>query len=322
MVELDLDELRRRLAGAGIANINPLGGGASSLTFRGARAGRAVVIKVAPPGVEPVAHRDVLRQARIIKALAASRVPVPEVLWQDPGNPPRTPPLFVMSHVEGDSVEPLFDGGAPSRDLAERYRNACRAMAALHSLSPTDLGLGGEPVIDPAAEVRRWCETLQTVDASLVPGWQGVRDTLLGCAPMGVGPSVVHGDFRLGNLLAVGARINAVIDWEIWSIGDPRIDAGWFLINCDPETYRRVPASAGMAPPITELAEIYQHELGHEVGDLAWFTALACFKSAATWSLIVKHNRRRRSPRAELEAMAATLPRLLTRTRWIVDQFR
>jgi len=319
MAELDLEELRRRLAGAGVTDINPLAGGASSLTFRGARAGRTVVIKVAPPGVEPVAHRDVLRQARIIKALAATRVPVPEVLWQDPGNPPHTPPLFVMSYVDGDAVEPLFDGYPPTVDLAERYRNACRVMAALHSLSPIDLGLGGEPVIDPATEVRRWCETLQTVDASLVPDWQGVRDALLGCAPTGMAPSVVHGDFRLGNLLAVGARINAVIDWEIWSIGDPRIDAGWFLINCDPDTYQRVPATTGMAPSITELAPIYQQELGHEVGDLAWFAALACFKSAATWSLIVKHNRRRRSPRAELEAMAATLPRLLGRARSIVD---
>ena len=90
MVELDLDELRRRLAGAGVTAVDPLAGGASSLTFRGARAGRAVVVKVAPPGVEPVAHRDALRQARIIKALAVTRVPVPEVLWQDPGNR-RTP---------------------------------------------------------------------------------------------------------------------------------------------------------------------------------------------------------------------------------------
>ena len=319
MVELDLDDLRRRLAGAGVIDINPLAGGASSLTFRGARDGRAVVIKVAPPGVEPVAHRDVLRQARIIKALGATRIPVPEVLWRDAGNPPHTPPLFVMSHVEGDCVEPLFDGCPPGVDLAERYRNACRIMAALHGLSPIDLGLGGEPVIDPVAEVQRWCETLQTIDVTLVPGWRGVRDALLACAPTGMASSVVHGDFRLGNLLAVGARINAVIDWEIWSIGDPRIDAGWFLINSDPDTYRRVPASPGIVPSTAKLAEIYRNELGREVGDLAWFTALACFKSAATWSLIVKHNRRRRSPRAELEAMAATLPRLLERAGSLVD---
>jgi aminoglycoside phosphotransferase (APT) family kinase protein len=315
MAEVDLDALRRRLAAAEIADVGPLAGGASSLTLRGARFGREVVIKVAPPGVEPVAHRDVLRQARIIKALAATRVPVPEVIWEDPGNPP----LFVMSHVDGDCVEPLFDGVTTVRDLAERYRNACRAMAALHSVSPTDLGVGGEPVVDPVAEVDRWCDTLQTVDAALVPDWQGVRDALLRTAPPAMRPSVVHGDFRLGNLMFVGTRVNAIIDWEIWSIGDPRIDAGWFLINADADTYQRVPASPGLAPPTAELAQIYQDELGCEVGDLTWFSALACFKSASTWSLIVKHNRRRHSPRAELEAMVPTLPRLLARARSMVS---
>jgi aminoglycoside phosphotransferase (APT) family kinase protein len=325
MVEIDLDELRRRLADADIADVSPLAGGASSLTFHGVRDGERVVIKVAPPGVEPVAHRDVLRQARVIKALAATRVPVPEVLWEDPGQPPHIPPLFAMSHVEGECVEPLFDGCSTDvgLELPERYRNACRVMATLHSLSPTELGLGGEPVIDAVAEVHRWSDTLQTVDAAMVPGWQGVRDVLLRGAPTAIGPSVVHGDFRLGNLLAAGADIRAVIDWEIWSIGDPRIDAGWFLINCDPDTYQRVPAAAGMAPSTAELAEIYRKGLGFEIGeigDLAWFVALACFKSAATWSLIVKHNRRGRSPRAELEAMANALPRLLERARSIVNQ--
>ena len=51
---------------------------------------------------------------------------------------------------------------------------------------------------------------------------------------------IVHGDFRLGNLLAAGARIAAVVDWEIWSVGDPRVDVGWFLLNADPATYRRL----------------------------------------------------------------------------------
>ncbi|OBG27547.1 acyl-CoA dehydrogenase [Mycobacterium sp. 852002-51057_SCH5723018] len=315
MVELDPDELRRRLADAHVTNLTPLAGGASSLTFRGEQSGRPVVVKVAPPGVEPVGHRDVLRQGRIIKALAATDVPVPAVLWEDAGSPP----LLVMSHVEGDCEEPLFDGGTPTGDLLERYRNACRVLAALHCLSPAQLGLSGEPVVGPATEVRRWGETLRTVDAALVPGWQKVRDALLRRAPKAMAPSVVHGDFRLGNLLAVGARIEAVIDWEIWSIGDPRIDVGWFLINCDPDTYQRVPASAGIAPPTDELAEIYQSELGCEITDLGWFRALACFKSAATWSLIVKHNRRRRCPRDELEAMAPSLPRLLGRAASMLD---
>src|ERR1700758_4343800 len=142
MVELDLEELRRRLARAAVTDVTPLARGASSLTFRGERDGQAMVVKVAPPGVDPVAHRDVLRQARIMKALAATRVPVPEVVWEDPGNPPDTPPLFVMSHVEGECVEPLFDGCPSAADLVERYRTAGRTMAALHGLSPPALGLG------------------------------------------------------------------------------------------------------------------------------------------------------------------------------------
>lgn len=315
MADLDPAELRRRLGAAGVVDVAPLSGGASSLTFAGIQAGQRVVIKVAPPGVEPVAHRDVLRQARIIKALETSDVPVPTVLWEDAGDPPDAPPLYVMSHIEGDCVEPLFDGCPPVSGLGDRYRNACRAMAALHRLAPSDLGLGDEPVVDPVAEVHRWSGTLRTVDPALVPDWPKVRDALLDCAPGAMAPRVVHGDFRLGNLLADGARITAVIDWEIWSIGDPRIDAGWFLINCDPDTYRRVTAPEGMVPPTAELAELYGSELGCDVSDLGWFTALACFKSAATWSLIVKHNRRRTAPRAELEAMAAVLPRLLDRAR-------
>lgn len=320
--DLDLGELRGRLAGAGVTRVAPLSGGASGLTFAGDLDGRRVVIKVAPPGVEPVAHRDVLRQARVIKALAGSGVPVPRVLCEDPGDPPGTPPLYVMTHAEGDCVEPLFDGSGGFEGLAERYRNACRAMAALHRLAPSDLGLGADPVADPAAEVHRWSDTLRTVDPALAPGWTAVRDALLECAPSAMAPRVVHGDFRLGNLLAVGSQVSAVIDWEIWSIGDPRIDVGWFLINSDPGTYRRVADAEGLAPPTTELADLYQRELGCEVTDLAWFTALACFKSVATWSLIVKHNRRSRSPRAELEAMTATLPRLLDRARSMLDHRR
>ena len=173
MVELDLDELRRRLAGAGITDVTRTrwrcvqphlsrragrpGSGDQGCPAR-RRAGRAP--RRSAPGPH---HQSACRDTGS----------GPRGAVGGPGNPPHTPPLFVMSHVEGDCVEPLFDGCAPTADLAERYRNACRAMAALHSLSPIELGLGGEPVIDPVAEVRRWCDTLQTVDAALVPGLAG-----------------------------------------------------------------------------------------------------------------------------------------------------
>ena len=315
MAELDLDALRARVSAAGVSAVEPLAGGASSLTFRGLLADRSVVVKVAQPGVEPTAHRDVLRQARIITALGATDVPVPEVLWHDVGSPPDVPPLFVMSMSDGESFEPLFDppDGPPNPHVAQRFRYAAETMATLHRVSPSSLGLADEPVVDAAAEIDRWCATLQTVDQALVPGWPETRDALRAGISPPSGLAVVHGDFRLGNLLAVDERITAVIDWEIWSVGDPRIDLGWFLVNADPETYRGPAVYAGVVPPVAELAACYAEAFGAEVPEVAWFMALACFKSAATWGLIVKHNRRRRSPRPELESMAPALPGLLER---------
>lgn len=310
MTELDLDALRIRLARSGVRDVGVLAGGASSLTFRGVIEERPVVVKVAPPGHEPVGHRDVLRQSRIIRALGPTDVPVPEVLVEDAGSPP----LFVMSLVAGESFEPLFDGGTGFDDaVAQRYRSAATCLAALHALSPADVGVGDEPVVDASAEVDRWCATLRTVDQDLVPGWETISDTLRAGVPAPMGPAIVHGDYRLGNLLAVGSEVTAVIDWEIWSVGDPRIDLGWFLANADPATYARPSSFVDAVPSRADLLEHYAPGAG--VRDIEWFIALACFKSAATWSLIVKHNRRRPTPRAEFEEMAPVLPRLLRRAR-------
>jgi aminoglycoside phosphotransferase (APT) family kinase protein len=130
---------------------------------------------------------------------------------------------------------------------------------------------------------------------------------------------VVHGDFRLGNLLVVGPDVTAVVDWEIWTVGDPRVDLGWFLVNADPATYLRATRYAGRLPAPTELLDRYEQARGCTVPAVAWFEALACFKSTATWGRIVKHNRRRAEPDAEVEAMALVLPHLLERARALLS---
>ena len=95
--------------------------------------GDRVVVKVAPAGHEPVGHRDVLRQARMIDALGPTDVPVPVVRLRDVGDPPDVPPLFVMEMVDGESFEPLFDdvAGPAKEAVAQRYRNAASTMATL-----------------------------------------------------------------------------------------------------------------------------------------------------------------------------------------------
>lgn len=317
------DSLRERLAQAGVSGLEALAGGASSLTYRGVLDSRPVVVKVAPAGVAPVAHRDVLRQSRLIRALEPTDVPVPRVVWEDTGDPPAVPPLFAMSLLAGDCVEPLFDVDAdlpPGETVAARFRDAAAVMARLHRVDPAAVGLAGDPVLSPQDEVDRWSRTLQTVDPDLVPGWQDIQTLLKSTAPAPMNPAIVHGDFRLGNLLADGAEVTAVIDWEIWSLGDPRIDVGWFLINSDPQTYRRPVAAA--VPATGDLIAAYCDETGSDATDFAWFQALACFKSAATWSLIIKHNRRRAVPDPDREAMVWALPRLLDRARHFSEAAR
>ena len=316
LTDAQFDDLTSRLSSVGVSDLRPLPGGASSVTFAGEFDERPVVVKVAPPGVAPTLNRDVLRQARILRVLGPSRVPVPEVLLEDLGDPPEVPPFFVMSFLDGSSVEPLFDTATvpvASDVVAERLRSAARAMARLHEVEPASVGLGGEPIVGPAAEIERWCRLLRTVDPALVLGWQDVGSALRASVPAALPPAIVHGDFRLGNLLAIDGRVTAVIDWEIWSVGDPRVDVGWFLVNADPATYRRTTPYSGSTPPPTELAAVYAGGADSSVPRLKWFQGLACFKSAATWALIVKHNRRAPIPDAQLDQMVPLLPALLSR---------
>jgi aminoglycoside phosphotransferase (APT) family kinase protein len=221
-----------------------------------------------------------------------------------------------MSFVDGIAFEPLYDlegADAGEDEIAERQLSAARTLAQLHRLNLESLDLRDEPVATPMDEIDRWSRTLQTVDPGLIAGWEDVRATLAASVPTACPPSLVHGDFRLGNLLAVGTRRSAVVDWEIWSLNDPRVDLGWFLLNGDPDTYRRPTRYAKAMPSRSELVAAYSESLGVHPLDLAWFEALAAFKSVATWSLIVKHNRRRAAPDPNIEKLTAVLPSLLER---------
>ena len=130
--ELDIGELLDRAtlaADAPVRDLEQLHGGVSSLTYSAYLDDRRVVIKVAPPGLPPVRNRDVLRQARVLRALAdAPGVNVPEVLVEDAG----TPPFFIMSFVPGDSYEPKKDisDAPPSPETVRARALACAEMLA------------------------------------------------------------------------------------------------------------------------------------------------------------------------------------------------
>jgi hypothetical protein len=159
-----IEELRERTQrasqswrpGATVTSVEPLTGGSSSLTFTIRFEGvpesdEVVVLKVAPPGLPPVRNRDVLHQGTLMRALAGrDGVTVPEVLFEDAGDPPEISPFLAMNLVPGECLEPILQASPdPARfgEFRSRAFDAARMLAAMHRLEPATIGLGQQPVV-------------------------------------------------------------------------------------------------------------------------------------------------------------------------------
>lgn len=343
VTDIDPDDVLRRATaaarrahpGAVVSGVRRLEGGVSSLTYaatmRTDGGERPVVLKVAPPGLAPVRNRDVLRQAHVLRRLAGlDGFPVPEVEFTDPGAPPEIPPLFGMAYRPGESYEPTLDvSPAPptAAVAAERMLAAARALARLQVWSPEALNLGTEPVSPVAEELNRWQRLFATVDADIGPGHEKLFARLARSVPAGVAPRVLHGDFRLANMLFVGTRLEAVIDWEIWSVGDPRSDLAWLLMHTRPAHvfHKDRPAAdraacSALPTPAELLAEYIStrrglgaspDEIDQVAIDLPWFLGVCYYKVAATIAVIYKRDRRRPDPNPTLEVAARHLTDVL-----------
>lgn len=315
------ESVQSRRPGTRVSGVEPLLGGTSSLTYSaaitgpGVTDGERVVIKVAPPGLEPVRNRDVLRQARVFDVLVdAPGVAVPRVFGTSGGAPPDVPPLFVMSFAPGESYEPVLDGPRPDlsgETIEARAFAAARMMAALHTVDPAKLG--DERETDLEREVGRWAKAFGSVDHDLRGGelQDRVRKGLESALPESLAPVILHGDFRLGNMQVEGTTIHALIDWEIWSLGDPRLDLSWFLLNSDPRHPSSRAEGQARMPDADRLLEAYRDANGREVSGLGWFAALVRYKQAAASALIVKNSRRLAKEGVDIENMARIIPALL-----------
>ena len=333
MLSLDVSRLCERASlsvsrtwpGAMVDNPRPLEGGISSITVvatlrRPHSPDALVVLKVAPPGLPAIRNRDVLRQARLLIALdPIAEVPTPRVLAMDEGSPN----FFVMDMVNGDSHEP-FTGvaGAPPPGegvVYQRFLTAARTLAAIHRVPPDLPPFLEEHRTDLGTEIARWESLLATVDPSLCPRADELAAGLRATLPRALTPALVHGDFRLGNLLFDGVRLNAVIDWELWALSDPRIDLAWLLMHIDPplrfaidrrESGIRRPS----VPTTSEVLDSYATGGGCAIlTDIEWFLALAHFRISAAVAGIVKRGLRRAVPPPEIEVAARTIPETLDR---------
>jgi aminoglycoside phosphotransferase (APT) family kinase protein len=296
---MDEAELTRRVGAALGADVKPverITSGMSSLVYSTSviGSGQDIVVKSCVPGLEPVRNRDMLRQSRLHKALSGTAVPVPRVLAEDPGAPPEVAPFYVMERVPGDCIEitGAAEGDFPAEVVRGRELDTCRVMAELHNIDPDSVGLGDEPVTPLDSEVQRWKNAFDACDEDLKADTDDVYERLMVSIPAAIPSRLLHGDFRTGNTLAVDDHITAVIDWEIWSRSDPRIDLAWFLIFVEDD---RRPRPAGV-PTAGELIGRYQEVSGVEVEGLDWFRALVRYKQTAAGAFITRNARRRGAP--------------------------
>jgi aminoglycoside phosphotransferase (APT) family kinase protein len=205
------------------------------------------------------------------------------------------PPFFVMAFEPGDCVEPNFlpaDERLPAREVEARELDAARILGLLHALDADALGLADEPAVSPDKELERWFDSFEACDEDLREGHLEVHAALAASVPASVTPTVIHGDFRLGNTLSAGDRVTSVIDWEIWAKADPRVDLAWYFMMCNPDEALERPRCEGM-PTNEALLDIYQTSRGVEVVDAGWFDALVRYKQAAIVALIVRNARKR-----------------------------
>jgi aminoglycoside phosphotransferase (APT) family kinase protein len=303
--ELDLDDLAARAThaaqgwapGCTVSDVQPLTGGASSLTFtalvtNGPTDGERIVLKVAPPGLEPVRNRDVARQARLMRGLdGAPGVQVPSVYFEDDGQPPEVAPFHAMNIVPGECLEPILQG--PPADVIplvpDRAFAAAAMLAALHRVDPAAVGLGGEQRTSLEDEIKRWTRAFETVDERMNARYLEAEELLFATMPPAVPAAICHGDYRLGNMLCDGGTVNALIDWEIWTLSDPRLDLAWFLFFT-PEAKHPMasnPGPTGM-PSADALLDAYVAESGAEPANLEWFHCLIRYKEAAATALLMK----------------------------------
>jgi len=277
--------------GTGAIEATELGDGHSNVTYLLRRGGERLVLRRPPRGPLPPSAHDVLREARLLRALEPLGLPVPAVLAVCEDESVIGAPFYVMPFIEGhvlsDSVPPRFGEDAPGRIGEELVDTLVR----LHAIDFEAAGLGDFGRSDGYLErqLMRFNGLLELNATRPLPDLERVGEWLAANLPDSPPPTLVHGDYRLGNvMLALSEpRVVAVLDWEMATIGDPLADVGYMTAMWseaddppnpvgDLSPVTRLPGF----PPDETLARRYAEATGMETNALHWYQALAFWKAA------------------------------------------
>jgi aminoglycoside phosphotransferase (APT) family kinase protein len=276
--------------GRGALVVTRIGAGHSNATFLLERDGARTVLRRAPrPPLPPSAH-DMLREARVLGALQG-RARVPRVLAVCHDAEVLGVPFYVMDEVRGHVVTDELPASLRSADARRRAGvDLVDALAELHAVDIASAGLSdfGRPAGYLERQVRRFTELWEHNATRELPLVEELAVWLGGALPRSGEACVVHGDYRLGNVMLdpEQPRVLALLDWELATLGDPLADLGYLVATY---TDARSPETVLDLSPVTradgfpsraELIAHYSERSGRDASALAWYEVLALWKAA------------------------------------------
>ncbi|WP_314173122.1 phosphotransferase family protein [Streptomyces winkii] len=273
---------------AGPLRAEVIQGGRSNLTYRVTDGAGRWVVRRPPLGHVLATAHDMGREYRVISALRGTDVPVPGTVLLCEDEDVLGAPFYVMEQVEGTPYRTADELAAIGPERTRALTLALPdTLVALHSVDPESVGLGdfGRPEGFLERQLRRWGKQLDSSRSRELAGIDELHASLGQQLPASPEPSVVHGDFRLDNVLAdADDRIAAVLDWEMSTLGDPLTDLGLLVMYSEPLNIPEAPVSSTAEAPghpsPEELIERYAAASGRDVSRINWYTAFAWFKLA------------------------------------------
>ncbi|MFD4324868.1 phosphotransferase family protein [Nocardioides sp. NPDC058538] len=278
--------------GEGPVEWQRIGDGQSNVTYLLRRGGIEMVLRRGPRPPLPRSAHDMVREARIQQLLRPEGVPVPEILAVCEDESVLGVPFYLMEALDG---EVLTDRVPDALNASVERAATCRALVdtllRLHAIDVAggELARLGRPEGYLERQVRRFAGLWEVNSRRSLPevgalaGWLGSR------VPRTQGTALVHGDYRLGNLMLhrnAPARVLAVLDWEMATLGDPLADLGyltasWSEPGVAATPLHLTPVTAGRGYVASaELAERYAAGTGLDLTPLPWYQALALWKAA------------------------------------------
>jgi aminoglycoside phosphotransferase (APT) family kinase protein len=260
-------------------------GGRSNLTYRLTDGQQTWALRRPPLGhVLPTAH-DMSREFTVISALHGSAVPVPRPIELCQDRDVLGEPFYLMSFIDGIVIErpELVPGPATAEKISEQLVDT---LVALHSIDPEQVGLSdfGRPDGYLQRQIARWHRQFQSSVPISHPIEQQVVCALEDDIPTGGAAGIVHGDYRLTNVLFDRrlSRIEAVVDWEMATLGDPLTDLGLLYVY-----HERAATSASVMPNFPseqgfltaeQMIERYADRSGKQLKKLDWYIGFGYFK--------------------------------------------